>query len=79
MEGEYLVAASTDNNTYYKLIAFTDLSNGTARGEYVLDLTQYFDSSGTVYLRITDYHPLDNNSPIIYSLRLNESEDRELG
>lgn len=79
LEGEYLVTASTDNATFYRLLAYTDDGLGTARGTYTADLTTYFSSSDTVYIRITDYHPLDGNSPAIYSLTLSETDDQPLG
>ncbi len=74
LEGEYLVTASTDDETYYRLFAYTDDGFGAARGSYSADLTPYFASSDTVYIRITDYHPLDGNSPVIYALTLTETE-----
>lgn len=77
MEGQYLVTLSTDNETYYRLFAFTDDGYGSPRGSYSADLTEYFATSDTVYIRVTDYHPLDENSPVIYSLAL-AGEDRTL-
>jgi hypothetical protein len=77
IEGQYLVTVSTDNETYYRLFAFTDDGYGSPRGNYTADLTEYFATSETVYIRVTDYHPLDENSPVIYSLSLTD-EDRTL-
>lgn len=77
IEGQYLVTVSTDNETYYRLFAFTDDGYGSPRGNYTADLTEYFATSDTVYIRVSDYHPLDENSPIIYSLTF-AGEDRAL-
>ncbi|NLY69627.1 MAG: hypothetical protein GX067_07535 [Clostridiales bacterium] len=74
IEGQYLVTVSTDTETYYRLFAFTDSGYGTPRGKYSADLTEYFAESDTVYIRISDYRPLDENSPIIYSVNLTEGD-----
>jgi hypothetical protein len=79
IEGEYLVTVSSDNETYYRLFAYTDDGYGTPRGNYSADLTSYFASSGTVYVRVTDYHPLDESSPIIYALSFTNTDNKTLG